>query len=598
MRGIALVPVDHLLTPVAEDISLQIRRSLRPVVAHRMPHFAEMFSVAQRQRYRLLSVPFLQIRSKMRSTTVGKQFVLQVTIPVDSEVHRRHLGWIVSNHFSMTIPYFLTVQAPHFKAPMPPVNIRSHTPSGIISIQRTVENLASTGIPIIRTIRPLFVYHKDFQPRSVWVEIREMERITMAEPRRVQQTSIVIDRSRAISNLVASITIHISYCQAVGALCKGRRREPMRLLDYLAFAIHHHPVVRSERSMQPLRRQLFTIEIHCPEIRTGVVSSAHHGTRPMGSSIKISHASEVSFATVAIVVLIAPNRRISRKSISLKSFTLSHLSSHTESSVRIIPDGMHRLSRFAIEDSEQFRTILDAPPTVAIISRIIERTNLCISSRFANKPALSIDTSSRSLANHFRLSIAIKVENQELGIVGTGTDILAKIDAPELCSVEFITIKNHIASIAIVGIVVRVGRVPFHYQFILTVTIHVAHATVVRSVGIDPAIWSSSTLRTVDGQRLIQISPRLHWFRNLPLHRGIHLRLILITDQAIRMCRRAFYISKVGCPDMMSNHFSIPLYIKTDILAIRTEESPTEIDSLSGSRQSHQSTVEAFHREL
>ena len=334
----------------------------------------------------------------------------------------------------------------------------------------------------------------------------------MTEPRRVQQTSIVIDGSRTISNLVASITIHISYCQAVGALCKGRRREPMRLLDYLAFAIHHHPVVRSERSMQPLRRQLFTIEIHCPEIRTGVVSSAHHGTRPMGSSIKISHASEVSFATVAIVVLITPNRRISRKAVSLKSFTLSHLFSHTESSVRIIPDGMHRLPRLAIEDREQFRTILDAPPTVAIISRVIERTNLCISSRFANKPALSIDTSSRSLANHFRLSIAIKVENQKLGIVGTSTDILAKIDTPELCSVEFITIKNHIARITIVGIVVRVGRVPFHYQFILTVTIHVAHATVVRGVHIGPSIWSSSTLRTVDGQRLIQINPRLHWF--------------------------------------------------------------------------------------
>ena len=420
----------------------------------------------------------------------------------------------------------------------------------------------------------------------------------MTEPCGIQQTSIVIDGSRTVSNLVASITIHISYCQAMSTLCKGRRRETMRLLDYLAFAIHHHPVVRSERSMQPLRRQLFTIEIHCPEIRTGVVSTAHHSTRPMGSPIEISHASEVSFATVAIVVLIAPNRRISRKAISLKSFTLSHLPAHTESPVRIIPDGMHRLTRLAIEDREQFRTILDAPPTVAIISRIIERTNLCISSRFANKSALSIDTSSRSLANHLSLSVAIKVENQKLGIVGTGTDILAQIDAPELGSVELITIKNHIARIAIVRIVVRVGRVPFHYQFILAIAIHIAHATVVRSVHIGPSIWSSATLRTVDGQRLIQIRPRLHWFRNLPLHLCIHLRLILITDQAIRMCWRTFYISKVGRPDMMSNHFSIPLYIKTDILAIRTEESPTEIDSLSGSRQSHQSTVEAFHRKL
>ena len=96
------------------------------------------------------------------------------------------------------------------------------------------------------------------------------------------------------------------------------------------------------------------------------------------------------------------------------------------------------------------------------------------------------------------------------------------------------------------GIVVGVGRVPFYNQFILAVAIHIAHATVVWRVGIDATIRSSPALRTVDGQRLIQVRPRLHWFGNLPLHRGIHLRLIQISDDAIRMCRRAFGVSKVG----------------------------------------------------
>ena len=102
MRGIALIPVDDFLSPVSEEVSLQIRGRLRPVATHRVSHLVELFSIAQRQSHRLAAVPFLEIRRKMRRTTVCKKFILQVTIPVDPEVHCRHSGNSSESRFLIT----------------------------------------------------------------------------------------------------------------------------------------------------------------------------------------------------------------------------------------------------------------------------------------------------------------------------------------------------------------------------------------------------------------------------------------------------------------------------------------------------------------
>ena len=102
MRGIALVPIDDFLSPVAKKISLQIRGRLRPVAAYRISHLVELFSIAQRQSHRLAAVPFLKIRREMRRTTVCQKFILQAAIPVDSEVHCRHSGNSSESRFLIT----------------------------------------------------------------------------------------------------------------------------------------------------------------------------------------------------------------------------------------------------------------------------------------------------------------------------------------------------------------------------------------------------------------------------------------------------------------------------------------------------------------
>ncbi len=63
--GIARVPVDDFLAPVAEEVSLQVGRGLRPVATHGVSHLMELFAVAQRQGHGLLAVPFLEIGSEM-----------------------------------------------------------------------------------------------------------------------------------------------------------------------------------------------------------------------------------------------------------------------------------------------------------------------------------------------------------------------------------------------------------------------------------------------------------------------------------------------------------------------------------------------------
>ena len=58
-------------------------------------------------------------------------------------------------------------------------------------------------------------------------------------------------------------------------------------------------------------------------------------------------------------------------------------------------------------------------------------------------------------------------------------DVLAKVDAPFECAVEFVAVKICWACKAVVGVVVRVGGVPFEYDFVLSVAIDVADRGVV-----------------------------------------------------------------------------------------------------------------------
>ena len=100
---------------------------------------------------------------------------------------------------------------------------------------------------------------------------------------------------------------------------------------------------------------------------------------------------------------------------------------YTEGSVGLVPDGMHRLSGFAIEDRQQFGTGHNATSGIAIVGMVVQFPDSGIRSRIAYKPALGIYRTRRRLADYLRLSIAVEIIDQELGIVGTGTIFLPRL---------------------------------------------------------------------------------------------------------------------------------------------------------------------------
>ena len=55
---------------------------------------------------------------------------------------------------------------------------------------------------------------------------------------------------------------------------------------------------------------------------------------------------------------------------------------------------------------------------------------------------------------YFGLTVIVQIVNHKLGVMGTGTDVLSEIDAPQLFAVA-VTIYQNFAGIAVVGVVVR-----------------------------------------------------------------------------------------------------------------------------------------------
>ena len=275
--------------------------------------------------------------------------------------------------------------------------------------------------------------------------------------------------------------------------------------------------------------------------------------------------------------------------------SLFHLPACTEGSVGLIPDGMHRRSGFAIKDCKQFGTCHNATSRIAIIGSIVQFSDSGIRSRIAHKLSLGIYRTRRCLADHLRLAIAIEIIDQELGIVSTGTDILTQIDAPELGSIQLIAVEDDFSRISIVRIVMRIGWVPFQDDFVFSIPIHIAHATVVGGIFVGFSIGSDTAGRTVDGQGAIEIVPWLHRLRNFSFSRSIHPGFFLISDDPIGIGRGTFPVCIIGQLHLMGDNLSISLHIEAYVFAIRTQQSPTEEDSLVLGRQSHQATVQLLH---
>ena len=195
---------------------------------------------------------------------------------------------------------------------------------------------------------------------------------------------------------------------------------------------------------------------------------------------------------------------------------------------------------------------------------------------------MSVDTSRSRLANHLGLAVTIEVEDEELGVVSPCSDVPAKVDAPETRAVEFVAIYENITCIATLRIVFLVGRVPFHEKLVLTIAIHVAHATVVGRVGVTAALVGA-TLRSVKAHGLEGPCPRRYSRRCLGHHStylGHHL--VDAVGAAPGVDKRG------GCREVGSNDLSVAQQVKRGGGVVVSQVSPAhELPAARLGRQCH-----------
>ena len=118
------------------------------------------------------------------------------------------------------------------------------------------------------------------------------------------------------------------------------------------------------------------------------------------------------------------------------------------SAVGVIEHGVNGFSGCALEHGEVFGSTKHIPTGVVVSPGIVGREDLAVVGHGGDETALSVNTSRSCLANHLGLAVTIEVEDEELRVMCSCSDVPAQVDTPETRAVEFVAIDVYITGIA------------------------------------------------------------------------------------------------------------------------------------------------------
>ena len=197
----------------------------------------------------------------------------------------------------------------------------------------------------------------------------------MAEARVVESAPVVVDRHRAVSNLVETVAVDIGHAQVVVAL--SGIAVPLRLIGVEGPAV----------------LQFSSVPVPGGNDAAGIVATAEDGRREPPT--EIGDGGEVAFGAVAIVI--APATQVA----PLGNVWL----------------GVHDRAGESVEDAEILWPAQDAAyVATALVAAMV-------GSRVTDDAAKSVARSVGSLHHQLGASVAVEVIDHELRIVGTGTDV-------------------------------------------------------------------------------------------------------------------------------------------------------------------------------
>ena len=226
--------------------------------------------------------------------------------------------------------------------------------------------------------------------------------------------------------------------------------------------------------MQPAGLQFRSVEIDSPNVGKGIIASAEHATRKGIWASQISYGRQIALTAVTIVTTVflaatvVPVER--SRSLAQLSFGVA---------VGIVGDGVDSSPGLSVEHGEILLSAVDTSGLSTPILGVVSGLDQFIGSHLIHIVTLSVLRPWSRLAHQLCASVAIKVVNHELRIVGTGTNVHAEVDTPKLCPVELIAVDEHVVGLVALRIVLRGRWVPLHEDLILTVTVYITHRTVI-----------------------------------------------------------------------------------------------------------------------
>ena len=204
----------------------------------------------------------------------------------------------------------------------------------------------------------------------------------MAEAGRVEAGAVVVDRGRAVDDLVAAVAVHVADAEVVVALPAPAGVRVRRA----GVAGVERPDVR-ERAVAPVPGR---------EHRARVVAARHHQARPL--AVEIRDGGEEAVDAVAVGVAPVADRA-ARDDVGR---------------------GRQRGAGLAVEDGEELGPGQDVARRVAPVGGGI-----------ADHGARAVNGAVRGLARDLGFAVAVEVVDDELRVVRARADVAAEVDPPQ-----------------------------------------------------------------------------------------------------------------------------------------------------------------------
>ena len=425
----------HFLAPVAEEVAGDGRVGLGSVVALGAFELPEDFNLLG------LDVEFLHVGAV-------QQFAAEVSVPPHGEVDGVRL---LADHLAGVVAHAAGGAGPHLPAGIGGVDVDGHGAADVGVGRDPVDDLAGGGVHERGAYAPALVADPDLQFLAAGDHGAEVHGVAVAQAVGVEARAVVVDAAGAVDDLVAAVAVHVGGAEVMVALAVPGAE------GFVAVGVE-----------EPLHLEFLAVPVPGGEGGAGVVAAAHHRAR--ADAVQVGDGGQVAVGAVGVGV--------SPGAVLAAAGDIVHRG--------------HGGAGTAVEDGQVLVALHDAAEGPAAVFAVV-------GVGVADDLAGAVHGGVGGLADQLDTAVAVQVIDDELRVVGACADIAAQVDAPQALAAELEAVDVDLAGVAVVGVVVGVGRIPFQEDLVFAVTIHVADRAVVGGIGGTLTVGHRAVQRDVEG---------------------------------------------------------------------------------------------------